>query len=694
MLCEAVCGIEVRTGDDGRMSIRGDRHDPFSAGHICPKACALPDIANDIDRLREPVQRHGAQWAPVAWDAAIAQAGERLHAIAQAHGPGSVAFYAGNPTVHSYGAMLGYGMLQQALPRAARFSATSVDQLPHMLAAQQMFGHQLLIPVPDIDRTDFFLVLGANPLASNGSIMTAPDISGRIKALRERGGRMVVIDPRRSETAQVADAHHFIRPGTDAYLLMALLQVIFAEGLERIAAPHDHLTELRAATAAMTPERAAVHTGIPAAAIRALARDFAQARSAVCYGRVGACTQRHGGVVGWLLVAINAVTGNLDRPGGAMFPQPAVDGRRLVSPGHFGKWHSRVRQLPEFSGELPAATLAEEIDTPGPGQIRALVTLAGNPVLSLPHGPRLERALANLDFMVSIDLYKNETTRHAHLILPTSFGLERDHYDLVFYGFSVRNVARYAEAITAPPPNVRDDWEVLSALALNLSQRRKAWLWVGGLRTARALGKRRILDVLLRTGPYGTLRGGNLSLRHLLNHPHGVDMGPLKPCLAQLMPRPRIDLAPALYTQHLPTLERAATHAPAGTLQLIGRRHLRSNNSWMHNAQRLIKGPPRCVLMMHPDDAAARRLDDKAQVRITSRVGSVVAPLSITADMAPGVVSLPHGFGHHRPDMAQHIAQANAGVSINDLTDETHLDDLSATTAFCGVPVTVTHADG
>ena len=697
MLCEAVCGIEVRTGADGRVSIRGDRADPFSAGHICPKATALPDIADDPDRLRAPIRRRDAHWGPIFWDAAISEASERLCAIAQEHGPGSVAFYAGNPTVHSYGAMLGYGLLQQALPRSSRFSATSVDQLPHMLAAQQMFGHQLLLPVPDIDRTDFFLVLGANPLASNGSIMTAPDMAGRIKQLRQRGGRMVVVDPRCSETAQVADAHHFIRPGTDVYLLMALLQTIFADGMAHSDLACDNVDDLQRLVNPVTPARAAEHTGIDAPAIRALAHDFAQARTAVCYGRVGACTQRHGGLVGWLLVALNAVTGNLDRPGGAMFAQPAIDLRSLGGGGHFGKWRSRVRQLPEFSGELPAAALAEEIDTPGKGKIRALVTLAGNPVLSLPNGKRLERALAGLDFMLSIDLYKNETTRHAHMILPTSFGLERDHYDLVFYGLSVRNAARYVDAIMPAPPDVRDDWDVLSGLAQKVSQRRRAWAWMGGLRVMRAIGQRRILDGLLRTGPYGVLRGGKLSLRYLQDNPHGVDLGPLKPCLAERMPRARIDLAPKVFAQHLATLNLAPSPTlkkePGGTLQLIGRRHLRSNNSWMHNTQRLIKGPPRCVLLMHPEDAVARGLEDKAQVRITSRTGSVVAPMSITDTIAPGVVSLPHGFGHHRPGTMQQVARAHAGVSINDLTDETHIDDLSATTAFSGVPVRVCLAD-
>ena len=571
----------------------------------------------------------------------------------------------------------------KALGTRARFSATSVDQLPHMLAALQMFGHQLLMPVPDVDRTHFFLMLGANPLASNGSLMTAGGISRRLAGLRDRGGKLVVVDPRRTETALTADQHFAIRPGTDAFLLLAILHVLFEENrvrLGRIESFTDGLLPLREAVRDFTPERAAEHTGISAEDIRFLAREFSDAPAAVAYGRVGACTQEFGGLVAWLIVALNAVTGNLDREGGFMFTTPAADLVRLAERtgdrGHFGVWRSRVRGLPEFGGELPAATMAEEIDTPGDGQIRALVTFAGNPVLSTPNGARLDRALAGLEYMVSVDLYRNETTRHANLILPTSFGFERDHYDVVFYLLSVRNAARYVKALVPPPPGVRGDFEVLLDLALSLKRhgggRKGSTL---PLRIARLTGEKRLLDLMLRFGPH------KLSLRKLEKSPHGIDLGPLKPGRLE-----HVRLAPEIFLNDLERL-RASTNADG--LVLIGRRALRSNNSWMHNSLRLVKGPPGCVLLIHPDDAAARGLSAGSLARVRSRVGSVEVPVSITPDVARGVVSLPHGWGHGRDGADLAVAAAHAGASLNDLTDEQSIDALSGNAAFNGVPVEV-----
>jgi anaerobic selenocysteine-containing dehydrogenase len=702
MLCEAVCGITVETADNQVLSVRGDEADPFSRGHICPKAAALRDLHADPDRITQPLRRVGPdRFEPVSWEDALAEASERIADIQRRHGRSAVAMYLGNPTVHSYSALLSAPLFGKLLGTRARFSATSVDQLPHMLAALEMLGHQLLLPIPDVDRTSFLLVLGANPLVSNGSLMTAPGIGARLQALRERGGRLVVVDPRRSETAAVADEHLFIRPGGDAHLLLGLLHVVFAESrvnLRALAPLVDGLDAVERLVARFSPERVAARTGIEAGRIAALAREFAVAPSAVCYGRVGVCTQEFGGLAAWLINVLNIVTGNFDRAGGAMLTTPAADlvglATKLGERGHFGVWKSRVRGLPEFGGELPVATLAEEIETPGDGQIRALVTHAGNPVLSTPNGARLSRALAGLDFMVAIDIYRNETTRHAHLILPTSFGLERDHYDLAFYALAVRNAARYVPPALTPPAGVRHDWQVLIDLALGIharggGRRDRTLAWT--LRALKLLGPRRLLDLLLRFGPH------KLSLARLGKEPHGVDLGPLQPRLPAVLATKdrRVALAPAPFVDDVARLEAQieATGAP-DELLLIGRRNLRSNNSWMHNSQRLIKGPEACTLLMHPDDARARGLADGQRVEVRSRVGAVAVPVALSADMAVGVVSLPHGWGHGGDGVALRVAQSRAGASINDLTDELHVDALSGNAGFSGVPVKVRAATG
>ncbi|HEY6908290.1 MAG TPA: molybdopterin-dependent oxidoreductase [Myxococcales bacterium] len=694
MLCEAVCGLAVEVEDGIVRGVRGDADDPFSRGHVCPKAAAIADIQDDPDRVREPQRREGSGWRAVSWQAALDEAGERIAQIQRKHGRSAVALYVGNPTVHSYSAVLGMQLFARALGTRARFSATSVDQLPAMLAALEMFGHQLLMPVPDVDRTHFFLALGANPLASNGSLMTAGGIARRLQELRRRGGRLVVVDPRRTETAEAADQHLRIRPGTDALLLLALLHVVFAEKRDRPVPAALGTDELREAAARFPPERVAERTGIEAEAMRDLARAFASAPSAVAYGRVGASTQEFGGLCAWLCIALNAVTGNLDREGGFMFATPAADmvglTARMGDRGHFGVWKSRVRGLPEFGGELPVATLSEEMETEGEGRIRALVTFAGNPVLSTPNGARLDRALSGLEFMVAIDLYRNETTRHANLILPTSFGFERDHYDLLFYVLSVRNAARYVKALVPPPPGVRGDFEVLLDLALALRRHgggRAGRAQGAVLRAARLLGERRLLDLLLRLGPH------KLSLRKLSQHPHGIDLGPLQPQLAARLAanRARLQLAPAVFLRDLARLEESLAR-PSGGLVLIGRRALRSNNSWMHNSLRLVKGPPGCVLLIHPEDARERGLQAGGRARVASRVGSVEVPVGLSEDVARGVVSLPHGWGHSREGAALSVAAQHAGASLNDLTDELSLDALCGNAAFSGVPVTVTRA--
>jgi len=704
-LCEAMCGLAIEVAEGRVVSIRGDADDVFSRGHICPKAVALKDVHEDPDRLRRPVRRRGSDWEEIGWEEALDLAADRLLKVQSAHGRHAVAVYQGNPTVHNYGAVLFGQLLLRALGTRSRYSATSVDQLPHMLASLLMFGHQLLLPVPDIDRTSFLLMLGANPLVSNGSLMTAPGVERRLRALRARGGRLVVVDPRRTETAAVADLHLAIRPGTDALLLLALLEAVFAEGLERperLETMVAGLDEVRALAREYPAERVAAVTGIPAGQIRSLARAFAEAPSAVAYGRVGVSTQEFGGVCAWLVNVLNVVTGNLDRAGGAMFTRPAVDlaalADRIGQRGHFDKGRSRVRGLPEFGGEWPAAVLAEEMETPGPGQVRALVTVAGNPVLSTPNGARLDRALAGLDFMVSVDPYVNETSRHAHLVLPPVSPLERDHYDVVFHVLAVRNTARYSPALFSPPAGAREDWQILHGLAERIDSRRGGRSVACSLisRLAGRMGPRGVLDLLLRVGPHGgglwPFRRG-LSLRGLEKAPHGLDLGALEPALPRLLRTSdrRIALAPPAFTADLPRVRaRLGRVEHAGTLSLIGRRELRSNNSWMHNSARLVKGPDRCVLLMHPEDAGARGLSHGERVRVGSRAGTVEANLSVTDEVRAGVVSLPHGWGHGRPGVRLRVAAERPGASLNDVTDELAVDALSGTSVLSGVPVEVT----
>ncbi|MEA5670051.1 molybdopterin oxidoreductase family protein [Pseudomonas sp. MH2] len=688
-LCEAICGlnIEVSHAPDGRASIsaiKGDPQDPFSRGHICPKAVALQDIQEDPDRLRQPHRRVGELWEPITWEEAFALAAERLWSIQQAHGRNAVAVYQGNPSVHNYGLMTHSNYFLGLLKTRNRFSATSVDQLPQHLTSHLMYGHGLLLPIPDIDHTDFMLILGGNPLASNGSIMTVPDVEKRLKALRARGGRLVVIDPRRSETAAMADQHLFIRPGGDAALLCGLLNTLFSENLARGShLPVNGLEQVREAIAPFTAQAMSPLCGIEAGEIRQLARDFAAAGSAVCYGRMGVSTQTFGTLCHWLVQLINLVTGNLDRQGGALCTEPAVDLVASTSGGHFNQWQSRVSGLPEYGGELPVAALAEEVLTPGEGQVRALVTVAGNPVLSTPTGRQLDGALAGLEFMLSIDLYINETTRHADLILPSTSALENDHYDSTFNLLAVRNVTRFNRAILAKPEGALHDWEIFVGLARAFAER-------AALELKPTLPPAQMIDLALRKGPRGEASSWRLSLQVLDEHPHGLDLGPLQPNLATRLrtPAQAVEAAPQVLLDDLQRLARQVPTEP-DQLLLIGRRHVRSNNSWMHNYHRLVKGKPRHQLLMHPQDLQQRQLEDGQWVRVRSRTGSLEVQVLASEEVMPGVVSLPHGYGHGRQGVRLQIAHAQPGVSANDLTDELLRDALSGNAALNGVPVQV-----
>jgi anaerobic selenocysteine-containing dehydrogenase len=707
-LSEAICGIEI-TRDGDRLNIRGDKDDPFSRGFICPKAVALQDIHFDKDRLKQPVRRTTSGWERIGWNEAFDEVASNLKRIQVQHGRNAVATYLGNPTVHSYGAILFAPGFLRSLHTRNRFSATSVDQLAHHVAAYLMFGHQLVIPIPDVDRTSFLLMFGANPAASNGSMMTAPGMPQRLKDIRARGGKVILIDPRRNETAALVDHHLFIRPGTDALFLLALLHVVFAEGLNdpgALASFTDGLEKISDLVAEFSPERVAAITGIDAEQTRDLAREFAKAKSAVCYGRIGVSTQEFAGLCQWLINVLNIVTGNLDRPGGAMFTLPAFDpvtAPEGVAPrGSFGRWHSRVRQLPEFAGELPVAVLAEEILTEGPGQIKAFVTHAGNPVLSTPNGRELDRALSSLEFMASIDFYINETTRHAQIILPPTGPLERGHYDLAFHLLGVRNVTKFSPPLFQTNGETRHDWEIF----LELQTRMESVALLGSLKRAlgkRFLGPERILDLGLRFGPYGDKFNPfskGLNLRKLKKSVHGIDLGALRPSLPKRLRTPdkRIQLAPDQFVQDVARLrdwERqfGSSRSTGNDLFLIGRRHLRSNNSWLHNSERLVNGKLRCTMLMNSKDAERRKLAHGQTVLVSSKAGSIQIPIEISDAMMPGVVSIPHGWGHDRKGVQLQVARQHAGQSINDLTDNLAVDALCGTAAFNGTPVTVEALD-
>ena len=730
-LCEATCGLEIRTRGSEIVSIRGDEADPFSRGYLCPKGPALKHLHEDSDRLRQPMIRRGTRWERASWPEAFAEIDRRLPSIARTHGRDAIAVYLGNPSAHLLPLMLYPRALLRVLGTRNVFSASTVDQMPKQVSAGLMFGTALSIPVPDLDRTSFLLMLGADPVVSNGSLMTAPDVKARLRAIRTRGGRVIVIDPRRSRTAEEADEHHFIRPGTDALLLAALAHTLFAEQLVRLGrlAPHVAGVEtVDALTREFSPEVVAPACGIPTDTIRHLARALASADSAAVYGRVGTCQQEFGTVASWLVDVLNVLTGNLDRPGGAMFTRAAAGASNTRGePGRgkgvrFGRRASRVRGLPEVFGELPVGCLAEEIETPGDGQIKALITIAGNPVLSTPNGARLSAALDSLDFMVSLDIYLNETTRHADVILPSLSPFESGHYDIGLWQLAIRNYANYSAPVFTPPADRPADWQtILRLTGIMMGQGPDAdtdalddfvalqqvestvgakGSCVHGREPAELMaalaprrGPERLLDLMLRTGPYGDAFGerpGGLSLAVLEEQPHGVDLGALEPRIPEVLRTPSgmIELAPPDIAADMPRLRSRLTR-PEGRMTLVGRRDLRSNNSWMHNIEPLVRGRPRCTLWVHPDDAERLGLADGTLASVRSRAGRVEIPVEVTDAIMPGVVSVPHGWGHDAPGIALRVASANAGVNSNLLADELAMDPLSGNAVLNGIPVVV-----
>ncbi|MCV2889303.1 molybdopterin oxidoreductase family protein [Ruegeria aquimaris] len=679
-ICEAMCGLIVTHDGSDVLSIRPDPDDPLSRGHICPKAVALQDFRTDPDRVTKPLLKRGTDFEEISWDEAYDQAAERIRAVQAAHGQDAVAVYLGNPNAHKFGNLLNLPTLVKAIGTRNRYSSATADQIPHHVASIHMLGHPMLMPIPDIDRTDFLLIIGGNPVISNGSMMTAPGYGRRMDDIRARGGRVVVIDPRRTETAERAGEHHFIRPETDAWLILSMIHVILSDGparLGHLAPLVDGLEALTEAVQPFTPEAAAEVTGIEADTIRALARDFAAAPRAVCYARMGASTQSFGTLCQWAANALNIVTGNFDAEGGAMFTTPALDYVGLTSrkgkARSYPERRSRVSGQPLYNGEFPVSTLAEEIETPGPGQIRALVTVAGNPVLTAPNGRRIERALTGLDFMMSLDIHVNDTTRHADLILPGTVALEEPIYDMVFHTFAVRNTVGFAPALFAPPHGNPSEWEVIARLAARLTG-------------ANQIGPapEQVLAMLLPQG----FHGDKVTLEGLRSRGRPMDLGPLVANLSDRLETPegRLNLAPQAFIDDLPRLlAQTEGRDAARPLSLIGRRQVRSHNSWTQNSARLVKGRNRCTVEVNPEDATRLGLSDGADAVVSSAAGSVTLPVEITEAMAPGVVSIPQGWGQKNGRLS--AATQTATVSINDLTDDSRTDPLSGNAAFNGLPV-------
>jgi anaerobic selenocysteine-containing dehydrogenase len=704
-LCEATCGLNVTIDDSQRVTrVQGDPLDVFSKGYICPKGASLGALHNDPDRLTAPLVKRDGEFVEVSWDEAFAEIDARLRPITERYGRDAVAVYAGNPSAHNISAALYGRVLYKAMGTKNFYTAGSVDQVPKHFSAGYMFGDGLSIPIPDIDRTRHLLILGANPLVSNGSLMTAADARGRLRKIRERGGKIVVVDPRRTRTTEAADEHHAIRPGTDALLLFAMINVLFAEDRVTLGRLADHvngLDDVRELAKDFTPEAVAPLTGLEAAEIRRMALELADAECATVYGRIGTTAQTFGTVASWLVDVLNALTGNLDRAGGAMFTlaaagQATSSGARR-KPFRTGRWKTRVRGLPEVFGEVPVAALAEEIETPGEGRVRALLTVSGNPCLSTPNSARLAEALGHLDFMVSVDVYLNETTRHADVILPGPTQLERPHYDVALYQLAVRNVANWSEA--ALPASMPQEWETFLRLTgIVTGQGPNADIAAldnfvavqiaksGDVDPAAAAGRvgpARLIDLMLRGGPY------DLTLADLEAAPHGVDLGPLKPRVPEVLRTAsgKIELAPEAITSDVPRLAAELGKAPEERLMLIGRRHLSSNNSWMHNLEPLVRGGNRCTVQVHPADATRLGLVDGGLASVHSKAGKIEVPVEVTDEVREGVVSIPHGWGHDVGGTQTLVATAHAGVNSNLVADETLLDALSGTAVLNGIPV-------
>jgi len=684
-LCEAICGLVIEHNGKEVISIKGDKEDPFSQGFICPKAVALQDIHTDPNRLKKPVKKENGKWIEISWEEATDIVTDRLKEIINKFGNDAIGIYQGNPSVHNLGTMLFSDTFFRKIRSKNRFSATSVDQLPHHFASQEMFGHSLFLAIPDINRTDYLLILGGNPMVSNGSMMTVAGFPHKLKDIQARNGKVVVVDPRKTETATKADQHIFIKPGTDIYFLAALINEVLKNDndLKKLPEWTKGSSTIKKIFERFTVESVAGITGITKEQIINVANDFTKAKSAVCYGRLGVSIQEYGTLCQWLIHLLNIITGNIDRPGGIMFSDPAINLTQYISQNgtlhKYNRWQSRVRKAPEFNDQLPVAVLAEECLTPGEGKIMAMVISAGNPVLSTPNGTQLEKAFEGLEFMVAIDIYINETTKHADVILPPATGLEIEHYDLAFNSLAIRNTAKYSAPLFPKERGAKYDWEIFKMLIKKMAKKPY------GIRSL-------IADImkpslLLRYGFYKSKY--KISLRRLKKEKHGIDLGPLRPCLPLgLFTKDKmINLAPDLFVSELEKI--ILLSQSEGDLVLVGRRHLRSNNSWMHNSTRLVKGPVRCTVLINTVDASMRKIENGTLVEVKSETGKIIIPAEVTDEIMSGVISIPHGWGHTRSGTALDVAADAPGVSINDITNDKRTDVLSGNAAFSGVPVRV-----
>lgn len=759
-ICDAMCGVEIAYQGDRILSIKGDKNDPVSKGYICPKATALQDLHEDPDRLRQPVLKTEKGWEKISWERAFDIAAEKLTEIRFAFGKDAVGLYVGNPTAHNHGNVMFLKGLTDALGTNNRFSATSVDQLPHMLAAMKLFGNAALFPIPDVDRCHYLIVLGANPVASGGSFMCGPDIKKKLSDIKKRkDGKLICIDPRFTETSEIASEHHYITPGKDALLLLAMMNVIFEEGLENTGhIPVENLNIIKGISLPFMPEKVAGEVGIPENVIRQLAIDLATQEHAALYARLGTCIQEYGSLCSWLAYTLNIITNNLDVEGGMMFPKPAIDivglGALSADVNSFATRRSRVRKLPSMAGEFPAVTMADEMLEEGEGQIKAFVTCAGNPVISVPNGRKLEKALQGLEFMLSFDMYINETTQYADLIIPPTSVLEHCHYDLVLQIVAIRHSAKFSPALFEKPEGSYHEWqsylEVSSRInkrlhskkrqqfAIEMNRRYLNWLsdegilnllikmgpygrkpvvldainktlsserlpvinhlWRPGVKQfEKMLRRNHALNAFLETTPYGKYTFpvmGGLNLNKIKYKKHGIDIGPMVPMMPDRLntKNKKVNLNPDYLKSEINRLGAQLEHnreAREFDLLLIGRRHIRSNNSWLHNSYRLVKGKDRCTLVMHSDDAKARNLEEGSEVLIRSRVGEVRMKIEISEGIKPGVVSIPHGWGHDRKGSQLSVASQYAGASVNDLTDDEFFEPLTGQAICNGVPVQV-----
>ena len=729
-LCECMCGLDLHVSPDAsgeqRVTlVRGAKHDVWSKGYLCPKGSALGHLHHDPDRLRAPMVRHGGEWREVTWDEAFQRCEELVLPLLQRHGPSAFTAFVGNPAGHSFS--LSRYLSQMIIPSGMShiYSAGTVDQWPKNVTSILLYGNQWLIPVPDIARTDYWLLMGGNPHASGGSLLAKPDVLAEIERIRERGGKVVVVDPRRTRTAEVADEWIGIQPGTDAAWLLAITNVFFEAGWVDLG----HLGELVADVDALgdacrdfTPESVAALTRVPGDVTRRIAAEIHAATAASIYGRIGLCNQEFGTLASWMVDVLAIVSGHFDRPGTLMFANPVpfplawLASTKVNGLPQFGRWSSRVRGAPEVLGQVPASCLAEEIATPGPGQIKALVNVAANPVLSVPDSSRLEAALPQLECMIAIDNYLNETTRHAHVILPGPSPIETPHFDDMLWGFAAHSAGKWSEPVFAL--DRPDEWQILIRLGQILAGRHDADTdvaaiddsWFSVLCRAKGLdpavilplyenagvrGPERMIDWSIRVGPFGDMYGARpgLTLADFKAEPDGIDCGPAIPRAADAVCTPDglIHLAPEYLLGDLPRLrERLAT--PVEGMVLVSRRHIRSKNSWLHNVRVLVQGKERCTLMIHPDDAARLGVADGAPAQVTSSAGALTVQAEVTDEMLPGIVSLPHGWGHDKTGTRLSIAREHAGVNSNILAPGEFVDALSGNAAVNGIPVEVTPA--